>query len=86
MLKADAPQSVRLYRLCMFDGPSFTFRVARNLHEITQKKHANCIVKAASLSGNLHAFSSVFGLLVIRMLSAGANNGLRMGMEVGFSQ
>jgi len=35
------------------------------------------------LSGNLHAFSSAFRLLVIHMLSAGADNGLRMGMEVG---
>lgn len=49
MLKADAPQSVRLYRLCIFDGRLFAFRVARNLYEIAQKKHANYAVKWASL-------------------------------------
>jgi|GEM_PF-4186268 len=49
MLKADAPQSVRLYRLCMFDGCLFAFRVVRNLYEIAQKKHANYAVKWASL-------------------------------------
>ena len=56
------------------------------MHEIARQLHADCRAIYASLSGNLHAFSSDFRLLVIRMPSVGANNGLRMGIEVGFSQ
>ena len=73
MLKADAPQSVRLYRLCMFDGRLFAFRVAglsHNYDAFTTEAVAKVHERAANLPEKKHDCAVVHGIIAHPMAYA----------------